>query len=169
MKLQVKSKRKRESDLDDDEIELETRRQTEMNLLNKNTCDNLDENDIKTNRLVELNSNNDENDNHTRELNKNKKDNALNSILIQKFKKNKKPLKRLRTKQCFSNQEKDRNRKFKDKKSNKRKKYQLEEDYPNKKFKVTELNLFDDENNKDDHTFLTDEDISSTIVNLKII
>jgi hypothetical protein len=169
LKLQVKSKRKRESDLDDDEIELETRRQTEMNLLNKNTCDNLDENDIKTNRLVELNSNNDENDNHTRELNKNKKDNPLNSILIQKFKKNKKPLKRLRTKQCFSNQEKDRNRKFKDKKSNKRKKYQLEEDYPNKKFKVTDLKLFYDENNEDDHTFLTDEDTSSTIVNLKII
>jgi len=102
-------------------------------------------------------------------LNKNKKDDALNSILIQKFKKNKKPLKRLRTKQCLSNQEKDRKRKFKDKKSNKRKKYQLEEDYPNKKFKVTDLKLFDDENNEDDHTFLTDEDTSSTIVNLKII
>jgi hypothetical protein len=122
LKLKEKSKRKRESDLDDDEIELETRRQIEMNLINKNQ----DEHEIKTNRLVEFNSNNNaHNDNQICEFNKNKKDYALDTILIQKFKKNQKPLKRLRTKRCFSNHEKDRNIKFKDKKSNKRKKYQL--------------------------------------------
>jgi len=58
---------------------------------------------------------------------------------------------------------------LKDKKTKTRKKYQLEEDSPNKKFKVTDLKLFNDDENDDEHTLWTDEETSSTIVNLLII
>jgi len=169
-----KSKRKRVSDLDDneDEIELETRRQIEMNSLNKYSDDNQEE--IETNRQNDkLNSvihdNDDDNESHFNKNHKQKSSSNINSFLFHKLKKNQKPLKRLQTKHFFSNKKKDRNKILKDKKTNKRKKYQLEEDSPNKKFKVTDLKLFNDDENDDEHTLWTDEDTSSTIVNLLII
>jgi hypothetical protein len=161
-----KSKRKIGSDLDDDEIELETRRQIEMNLLNKYSDDNQVEQEIESNREIDFNSIIDNNNNQN---NKNNELSNINSFLIHKLKKNQKPLKRLQSKYFLHNQQKDRNKKLKDKKSNKRKKYQLEQDSPNKKFKPTNLKLFNDDINDDSTSLLTDEDTSSTIVNLLII